>query len=66
MIPDVDGHNAEAIKAALVAAAGFDKKRRNAMLKMPILRDIGQADLIEVPVGELPGMFDQLPSSGVL
>ena len=53
-------------RSALVAAAGFDKKRRNAMLKMPILRDIGQADLIEVPVGELPGMFDQLPSSGVL
>lgn len=51
-------------RSALLAAAAFDKKRRSAMLRMPILRDVGHADLIEVPVDELTGMFEWVPSSG--
>lgn len=49
---------------ALVAAAGFDKKRRSAMLRMPIVRDVGHADLIEVSVDELTGMFVRIASTG--
>lgn len=51
-------------RSDLVEAAGFDKKRRSAMLTTPILRAVGHADLIEVPVDELPRMFEQVPSLG--
>ena len=50
-------------RSDLVAAAGFDKKRRSAMLRMPILRDVGHADLIELPVAEITGMFERFSST---
>lgn len=44
-------------RAALLEAARVDKKRRDGMLRLPIVRSIGEAAVIDVSVDQLHGIF---------
>lgn len=48
-------------RSRLLEAAGVDKKRRAGMLRTPILRSAGEADIIDISVDEIPCMIDQIP-----
>jgi len=48
---------------ALMMAALVDKKRRSGMLRLPIVRSVGEAALIDIPVDALPGIFVRVPDA---
>ncbi len=48
-------------RTEVLRAAGVDKKRHAGMLRTPIVRAAGEAEVIDISAGEIPRMFDQVP-----
>ena len=56
-LPD---HPPPIARAAVLAAAAFDKKRASGILRIPYIRSVGHAELLAIPASEIPGIFDHL------